>query len=289
MKNYRRKLLDMRYRKYPFEKEIVSTMQATKYFGYQISHTIVGWVLIYIFLLLLVIFGTIFFHFKSVREQMALVIVPAVVAYVVTNVPIRLIIFFFITKNEEGMQIKSKPCFKILDLFNFFLQVMIGTLGALGRFATFFIVLIFTFNRLDFSVFPKQFYFLDAGCNAFDGMLLLDHYYNNPVLLIFSKIVNEKILPKFQEESGATNNIDLKNKEISKSLLAHKIRTAILLNENPSLQRFTKVALERKRIQNQHNVSRVAKIYESDNRIDIIQKSVKMEWELIKQNIQIVT
>lgn len=105
-------------------------------------------------------------------------------------------------------------------------------LAALSRIAFFVILFIFTFNRLDYSVYPEPFYSWDTGFAAFNGMLFLDHYHNNPILLVFSKTMKEILIPKY------TTTTTTRRQALTQ--LSHKLQTAILLKQNPSLQKLTR-------------------------------------------------
>jgi len=87
------------------------------------------------------------------------------------------------------------------------------------------------FARLDIYMFPGELKPLDWGSVSFNSMVYLEHKYNNPIAVVFRENLRREIQMVLPPEKQAIKN------------LQNKFKQAILLHQNETLQRQTKIFL----------------------------------------------
>lgn len=153
---------------------------------------------------------------------------PTIIFSLLLNI-IQLQIAKFALLQERGkyLALNNRRFFHILSFFLFFFNVIIGVFGCLKRILLSVVLGALFISRTDRCLLLKGFEFLDAGHNAYLGMLKLELYHNHPILRFFclmlleerkSNISYNSDAYKMQEKvaSGSLEHIDpqLKKRQI---------------------------------------------------------------------------
>nr|XP_033773540.1 stimulated by retinoic acid gene 6 protein-like isoform X3 [Geotrypetes seraphini] len=193
----------------PLPSESVASI--ARYSGWQIAYILWGYFILHF---VQIIFGMIFVYtfvypikhnqgLKMLKRLGILVLTP-VIAILITKLQIIVASKFFL-QPKMSLEDKNKPlalnnrkAFHNFSYFLFFYNVIVGLGACLFRLLCSLILGTWLIARIDRTILQKGFEAFDSGYNTWIGMLFVDHYHNNPVLVSFCHILlserSEKML-----------------------------------------------------------------------------------------------
>jgi hypothetical protein len=108
------------------------------------------------------------------------------------NIVVKKIVLIYI---GNKMVIKNRYAWMAYDLFQIFTTCVTGVMTAVMRFVIATVTLVFSLPRTDVSIMPawlEYYLLLDSGAKSYRGVVVLHHFYNNPVMRVFVWAVEEE-------------------------------------------------------------------------------------------------
>ncbi|XP_032068883.1 stimulated by retinoic acid gene 6 protein-like isoform X2 [Thamnophis elegans] len=180
--------------------KFISFQVAYIMWGYLIMHLVqwlFGMILMYI-LILPMIHG----EWMELLNQWGTVILTYVIVLVIKKMQVLAGARFFLqpkmspTDSQKPLALDNRRVFVNFSYFLFFHSVVIGLTSCLMRLARSIILGVWMVGRIDRPVMPKGYEQCDAGYTVWIGMLFLDHYHTNPILVCFCQILCDKYKQK---------------------------------------------------------------------------------------------
>lgn len=201
-KNYRRNIFRLRTGNYFFPKDDFAEGPASKFVGYQVAHSTLGYLLTFpaayggtvvAGIVLLSLFGVIDHRIftgivGTVRTLLPIVVIPLVIPLVFQAVANAC---FF-----KPPWIQHRAIYALYDFALIYTNALVGLAAVVSRLALVIGMLIGFFPRLDHSMMPGptgHLLSLDAGFKAYVAMLKMDHRYTNPVGICFVDLLVERL------------------------------------------------------------------------------------------------
>ncbi|XP_013917926.1 PREDICTED: stimulated by retinoic acid gene 6 protein homolog [Thamnophis sirtalis] len=146
------------------------------------------------------------------------------------------------TDSQKPLALDNRRGFVNFSYFLFFHSVVVGLASCLMRLARSIILGVWLVGRIDRPVMPKGYEQCDAGYTVWIGMLYLDHYHTNPILVCFCQILCDKYKQKrlsADSYSSVCTLLEIVPRVSSKA----RIRWFLLytLLNNPTVQKVRKL------------------------------------------------
>jgi hypothetical protein len=127
--------------------------------------------------------------------------------------------YVFLQHGGEVLSINNRRAFMIFIYFNFFLDAFLGLFAAIIRILKSILGGIVYMCRLDYSPLGRKLETMDAGFNAYYGLIYMECAHRHPILLCFvSHLLRAHLYPT-------------STKQLSKA--KHRWRLAVFLLNNP--------------------------------------------------------
>ncbi|XP_054842815.1 stimulated by retinoic acid gene 6 protein-like [Eublepharis macularius] len=142
---------------------------------------------------------------------------------------------------QKPLALDNRKAFQNFTYFLFFCTVVVGLFSCLMRLLRSIALGTWLIGRIDRPVMPKGYEACDMGFKTWVGMLLMDHYHTNPVLVSFCHILVTKNRERELQRARYKSETELLGKD-PRMLARSRTRWLLLytLLNNPSLRKFRK-------------------------------------------------
>ncbi|KAK9407979.1 hypothetical protein NXF25_006753 [Crotalus adamanteus] len=141
---------------------------------------------------------------------------------------------------EKPLALDNRKVFHNFNYFLFFSNVMLGLSACLFRLLCSIVLGAWLIARIDRTIMPKGYEAADMGYKTWIGMLFMDHYHTNPILLCFGHLLAAKCIENQQQRNSYSYHVD----QLTDFRVSKKARTRWLLLytllKNPSLSAHRK-------------------------------------------------
>ncbi|XP_071157759.1 stimulated by retinoic acid gene 6 protein-like [Mytilus edulis] len=148
---------------------------------------------------------------------------------------------------QRVIAVKNRKLFSVLMYFMFFFHVIIGFLTCIRRILLGGAIGILTLARIDRSLLPRGFEQLDSGYKSYVGLIMLELYHRNPILIVFCEELRQTLMVKdkrkFISLETQGNHVCYQNSISGSELIQRRKRIqnmwfkAVTLINNPSVRR----------------------------------------------------
>ncbi|XP_070598350.1 stimulated by retinoic acid gene 6 protein-like [Erythrolamprus reginae] len=232
-----------------------SVVAVSKFISFQVAYIMWGYLIMHLVQWLIVMIFTYIVIIPMKRnEWMQLlnrwgaVILSFVIVLVIKKIQVFVGGRFFLqpkistSDSEKPLALDNRRVFANFSYFLFFHSVVMGIGSCLLRLLRSVILGAWMVARIDRPVMPKGFEQCDAGYRVWVGMLFLDHYHTNPILVCFCQTLCDKIKQKtlsVYSKSSVGKPLEIVPRVSSKA----RIRWFLLytLLNNPSVQKIRKL------------------------------------------------
>lgn len=171
---------------YMFNRRKFWMHKAAAYVGLQIGHAVLGYIVLW-----LVLWGVFFLVYaEPIRDKIGQQLVGAILALLLSSTLISVLTQMFakygLMKDRRVWHFRG---FALYDLVMLFVQAASGLITAAARLVTLLGFLVVQYIRLDLSSLSEKLQPLDPGYHSYIATLMLDHFYNNPVCVVFTELV----------------------------------------------------------------------------------------------------
>ncbi|KAL7841113.1 hypothetical protein SRHO_G00248040 [Serrasalmus rhombeus] len=253
--------------KYHTANSALSVAAFLRYPGWQIAFTLWGYMLVH---LVLFVFGMVFVYlvvipiwkqgFFTWLIDVTILLANFFIVLALLKLQVLLVRIFFL-QDKLSPQDKQKPLAlnnrKVFHNFNyyfFFYNVILGLGSCALRLISSAFVSLLLVSRINRTIMPKGFELLDKGYRTWIGMIMADHYHNNPVMVCFCHL----LLKRTVERQTAINAYSRLN-NASVSTLDVRVRARWLLLY--TLLRNPRLILLRKREKRNNNQEQLAVVW----------------------------
>mmetsp|Transcript_39992 Transcript_39992/g.93810 ORF Transcript_39992/g.93810 Transcript_39992/m.93810 type:complete len:199 (+) Transcript_39992:532-1128(+) len=136
--------------------------------------------------------------------------------------------------------------FAIFDFVFTWLNLASGLTVAIARAGVNAFVAIVLYGRVDTSLLPKTFEFMDTAYASYVGMVCIDHNHNHPVAVVFSSFLVDLLKTRRRAQKAALRGLEIplddlrarwtsNHGAISKARLQQRFWLYVILSQNPSL------------------------------------------------------
>jgi hypothetical protein len=190
--------------------------------GYLIGYVILAYVFLVFFALIIFMGIDAFFTYGNVRtlEYFLKWLIPFLL-FMIFKMYLNKFLgrYVFLQYYGDVLSINNRRAFMIFIYFNFFLDAFLGLFAAIGRILKSIFGGIIYMCRLDYSPLGRKLETVDAGFNAYCGLIYMECAHRHPILLCFvSHLLRAHLYPT------RTNRL---------SKAKHKWRLAVFLLNNP--------------------------------------------------------
>ncbi|XP_070791521.1 stimulated by retinoic acid gene 6 protein-like [Pituophis catenifer annectens] len=109
---------------------------------------------------------------------------------------------------EKPLALDNRKVFHNFNYFLFFSNVMLGLSACLFRLMCSVVLGAWLIARIDRTIMPKGYEAADMGYKTWIGMLFMDHYHTNPILLCFGHHLAAKCMENQQQRNSYSCHID---------------------------------------------------------------------------------
>ncbi|XP_061490334.1 stimulated by retinoic acid gene 6 protein-like isoform X2 [Rhineura floridana] len=217
--------------------------------GYFIMHLVlwvVGMIVMYVFVLPMKR-G----EWMELLNKWGTVLLSCVIVMLLKKLEVLFAVRFFLqpkispNDNQKPLALDNRKAFVNFSYFLFFHSVVVGLFSCLMRLLRSTMLGAWLIGRLDQPLMPKGYEAFDGGFKNWVGMLLMDHYHTNPVLVCFCHILDAQ--NRGTQLQRANEHTDITEMMGRVPRVSGKARTRWLLLytllNNPSLQKFRKPRL----------------------------------------------
>ncbi|XP_070592952.1 stimulated by retinoic acid gene 6 protein-like [Erythrolamprus reginae] len=144
--------------------------------------------------------------------------------------------------SEKPLALDNRRVFVNFSYFLFFHSVVVGLTSCLFRLLRVVIVGAWLVGRIDTPIMPKGYEQYDAGYTVWVGMLFLDHYHTNPILVCFCQILCDKLNQKYlsvDSDYSVCKPLEIVPRVSSKARTRWFLFYTLL--NNPSVQKIRKL------------------------------------------------
>eukprot|EP01130_Rhizamoeba_saxonica_P009310 TRINITY_DN3778_c0_g1_i4.p1 TRINITY_DN3778_c0_g1~~TRINITY_DN3778_c0_g1_i4.p1 ORF type:complete len:616 (-),score=58.24 TRINITY_DN3778_c0_g1_i4:32-1756(-) len=187
VKNFKKKIMELRQGEYRGKRDKFNTTNAGKYIGYQLSHSVFGFILQLVTGLIILLFLMANYYIEFVRIKVWNLFLNTGLAAALRYV-IGILLKFIIFK-WNGRLIRYPVFLSYLDYADIFISIFTGLFVCVTRLATSMLVTLFNFGRMDLPIFSPGFETLDAGYSSYMSMVMIEHTYNNPITITYREFV----------------------------------------------------------------------------------------------------
>uniref|UniRef100_A0A8C6Y5L5 Stimulated by retinoic acid gene 6 protein-like n=1 Tax=Naja naja TaxID=35670 RepID=A0A8C6Y5L5_NAJNA len=109
---------------------------------------------------------------------------------------------------EKPLALDNRKVFHNFNYFLFFSNVMLGLSACLFRLMCSVVLGAWLIARIDRTIMPKGYEAADMGYKTWIGMLFMDHYHTNPILLCFGHHLAAKCIENQQQGNSYSCHVD---------------------------------------------------------------------------------
>ncbi|ETE61812.1 hypothetical protein L345_12434, partial [Ophiophagus hannah] len=232
-----------------------SVVALSKFISFQIAYIMWGYLIMH---LVQWLFGMMFMYililpmihgkWMDLLNKWGAVILTFIIVIVVKKIQVFVGGKFFLqpkmspSDSQKPLALDNRRIFVNFSYFLFFHSVVVGLTSCMMRLFRSIIIGVWLVGRIDRPVMPKGYEQCDVGYTVWIGMLFLDHYHTNPILVCFCQILCDKL--KQKKLSADSYSFVYKPLEVVPRV-SSKARTRwfllyTLLN-NPSIQKIRKL------------------------------------------------
>ncbi|XP_073251010.1 stimulated by retinoic acid gene 6 protein-like isoform X2 [Porites lutea] len=187
--------------------------RSLRFSGYQIAHTLAGYVILSIFLAFVCVFLAIIFKYVKIflspemwnaYKQMIIAFLPTV-SMVVFLVVFQLFLAHFVFRNRDfpdiTVTVDNRRLFSIMSYFFFFYNVIVGLFACVIRILKGMILGTVFLSRIDRTSLMQGFQTLDQAFVAYLGFINVLVAHSHPVMLVFCQLLIKRNKDRWLEES----------------------------------------------------------------------------------------
>ncbi|XP_063149135.1 stimulated by retinoic acid gene 6 protein-like [Candoia aspera] len=246
-----------------------SVVALSKFISFQTAHIMWGYLIIH---LVQWVFGMVLMYililpmkhgqWMQLWNKWATVILTFVIILLIKKMQVIVAGRFFLqpklspSDSQKPFALDNRKVFINFSYFLFFHSVVVGLTSCLIRLLRSIILGAWLVGRMDRPVMPKGYEHCDSGFSVWVGMLFLDHYHLNPILVCFCHILGTRLKEKYMHtpktlETGAGDKMKQLYRDMAEDRycqvprMSGKARTRWLLLytllNNPSLQKIRKL------------------------------------------------
>ncbi|KAM9792680.1 STRA6-like [Neosynchiropus ocellatus] len=183
-------------------KSATNLASIARYSGWQIAFTLWGYLIVhFIHFLVALLFVYIFVipiqHGRAVSMLKSLGTVILTIGLVIGTVILQMVLvqIFFLqdklspTDKYKPLAINNKKAFDCFNYFFFFYNVVMGFSTCILRLILSVVVGTWLVSRIDRTIMQRGYEKMDAGYRTWIGMIIADHYHNNPTMVCFCQLL----------------------------------------------------------------------------------------------------
>ncbi|CAH3020702.1 unnamed protein product [Porites evermanni] len=187
--------------------------RSLRFSGYQIAHTLAGYVTLLIFLAFVCVFLAIIFKYAKIflspemwnaYKQRIIAFLPTV-SMVVFLVVFQLFLAHFVFRNRDfpdiTVTVDNRRLFSIMSYFFFFYNVIVGLFACVMRILKGMILGTVFLSRIDRTSLMQGFQTLDQAFVAYLGFINVLVAHSHPVMLVFCQLLIKRNKDRWLEES----------------------------------------------------------------------------------------
>ncbi|XP_063313324.1 stimulated by retinoic acid gene 6 protein-like [Pelobates fuscus] len=243
----KKKFLPVKFHK-PISAQCI--LAITRYSSWQVAYILWGYTIIHLMLVLVGIGFVVIVYliqyglFWDILKYILITwLVPFAVIFILVFLQIQLARIFFLQDKmtpddqQKPLALNNRKAFQNFNYFLFFYNVIVGLGACLSRLLRSLLFGTLLIARIDRTILPPGFEQMDAGYLTWIGMLYVDHYHSNPVLLGFCHVLFRTRVKKEPSKVDTISNL----KEHRTSVRA-KTRWFLFytLLRNPSIIKYRK-------------------------------------------------
>uniref|UniRef100_A0A670Y5Y2 Stimulated by retinoic acid gene 6 protein-like n=1 Tax=Pseudonaja textilis TaxID=8673 RepID=A0A670Y5Y2_PSETE len=198
-----------------------SVVTIARYSGWQIAYLVWGYLVIHIMQCLfgvMLIYGLVLpvKHGQGIEMAKSLgtgiLTIAIVIGFIVFQITTAGRFFLqpkiFQDDKEKPLALDNRKVFHNFNYFLFFSNVMLGLSACLFRLMCSVVLGAWLIARIDRTIMPKGYEAADMGYKTWIGMLFMDHYHTNPILLCFGHHLAAKCIENQQQRNSYSCHID---------------------------------------------------------------------------------
>ncbi|KAL7856279.1 hypothetical protein AOLI_G00198830 [Acnodon oligacanthus] len=249
----------------------VSVAALARYPGCQIAYTMWGYLIVHMGLF---VFGIIIVYAVihpitmcgfTIWLQVALILMSGfIIVLVLVRVQIVLVRVFFLQDRlspedpQKPLALNNRKAFHNFNYFFFFYNVILGVGSCVLRLLVSAYVSLLLVSRINRTIMPKGYELFDIGYRTWIGMIMTDHYHNNPVVICFCHLLLKRTVERPTAAEGGRQAYSRLNSS-SGSPLEVRVRARWLLFY--TLLRNPQLILLRKRQKRNNNQEQLAIVW----------------------------
>ncbi|KAL7856282.1 hypothetical protein AOLI_G00198860 [Acnodon oligacanthus] len=195
--------------KYHTADSALSVAAFLRYPGCQIAFTLWGYMMVH---LALFVFGMVFVYLViiPIRKQgfftwlidMSIFLANFFIVFALLKLQVLLVRIFFLQDKlspedkQKPLALNNRKAFHNFNYYFFFYNVILGLGSCVLRLMSSVFVSLLLVSRINRTIMPKGFELLDKGYRTWIGMIMADHYHNNPVMVCFCHLLLKRTLER---------------------------------------------------------------------------------------------
>ena len=234
--DFRAQVLQARRGVWQFNVQKVAIGLSLTYIGTQTSNGL----LTYLLVTFIVSVFTIFFVWTLTQDLLWWIIkqnyyfLPIIIPIVIDLIITKIFMKYVVTPKW----IKARFLWAAFDLYKILLQIVAGIVKSLVRFVLVVVTVLFSLPRLDRSPFPawvEMYLLLDSGSKSYQGVILLYHTMNNPVMRVAAWMIQEDAAARKDPATAAQLGlVSAKKRRIS-----NRWNKAWMMYKNPAIAAYS--------------------------------------------------
>ncbi|KAM8842394.1 STRA6-like [Synchiropus picturatus] len=198
-------------------KSATNLASIARYSGWQVAFTMWGYLIVhFVHFLVALLFVYVFVipikHGRAVSMLKSLGTVILTIGLVIGTVILQMVLvqIFFLqeklspTDKYKPLAINNKKAFDCFNYFFFFYNVVMGFSTCILRLIFSVMVGTWLISRIDRTIMQRGYERMDAGYRTWIGMIIADHYHNNPTMVCFCQLLISNTLEKQTTRSYVT-------------------------------------------------------------------------------------
>jgi Retinol binding protein receptor len=190
---YRSNMLALRRGEYFFDRNKYKATYASQLIGYTVALSGVGYAIALLFLIVIAVSGVVFYFWKAARfwlQTQTLALLQYTFSIILLVAAIRYAIdYTFSDPQARNLRIRFHRSYTFMDYFNVFIYLLAGYYVSIVRLALSPFVMLVNLCRVDRPMLPRNIEYLDFVYASYISTLLVDHHYNNPILLYYVQVL----------------------------------------------------------------------------------------------------
>ncbi|KAM3844575.1 stimulated by retinoic acid gene 6 protein-like [Vipera latastei] len=232
-----------------------SVVALSKYISFQVAYIMWGYLIMHLLqwvfgmiLMYILILPMIHGKWMELLNKWGITVLTFVIVLVIKKIQVFAGARFFLqpkmspSDSQKPLALDNRRVFVNFSYFLFFHSVVVGLTSCLLRLARSIVLGAWLVGRIDRPVMPKGYEQCDAGFSVWIGMLFLDHYHTNPILVCFCQILCNKLKQKSlsaDSYSSVCKPLEIVPRVSSKARTRWFLLYTLL--NNPSIQKVRKL------------------------------------------------